>query len=163
VRAAALGVISAVAELGAAQTWVALNDPPERDVLAFGAGASSMEALSLLGYGVASGGPSDDHLGSWAEGARHSRLVRHSLFAERFSATVLHVASRSLVAIGIRRRRPAAVVLPALLFAAVDGVASYGHAAGWIWVDPATARRFYAFLAAVNTVEVAQLARAARR
>lgn len=158
--AATLGALSAATELGASQAWLGRRARPEPDLFAFGAGAAGAEAVALIVFGAFGDSPSEERVMRWAEAARRSRLVHHGLFAERLSATIGHTAARSMLALGIRRRRPAAAALPILLFAAVDGVASYGHQAGWDWFDPATLRRFDAFLAAVNAIEMLQLAQA---
>jgi len=156
--AAALGALSAATELSASQAWLGRRARPEPDLLAFGAGAAGAEAVALIVFGAFGETPSEERVMRWAQGARRSRLVHHALFAERLSATIGHIASRSLLALGVRRRRPITAGLPILLFTVVDGVASYGRQAGWDWSDPAMLRRFHAFLATVDAIEILHLA-----
>jgi hypothetical protein len=156
--AAALGALSAATELSASQAWLGRRARPQPDLLAFGAGAAGAEAVALIVFGAFGERPSEERVLRWAQGARRSRLVRHALFAERLSATIGHIASRSLLALGVRRRRPVTAGLPILLFAVVDGVASYGDQVGWDWSDPTMLRRFHAFLAAVDAIEMLLLA-----
>jgi hypothetical protein len=159
-RAATLGALSAATELSVSQAWLGRRARPHPDLLAFGAGAAGAEAVALIVFGAFGESPSQERMMRWADGARRSRLVRHALFAERLSATIGHVASRSLLALGVRWRRPLTAGLPILLFAGVDAVASYGHQAGWDWCDPTMLRRFHAFLTAVDAIEILHLAHA---
>lgn len=160
--AVALGGLSAAAELGASQAWLGRRPRPTPDLLAFGAGAAAGEAVALIVFGAFGDAPSEQRVERWVQEAGRSFLVRHALFAERLSATIGHVSSRTLLALGLRRRELTASILPVALFAFVDGVATYGHDVGWDWIDPATLRRFHLFLAVVDGIELAHLARAVR-
>jgi hypothetical protein len=159
--AAVLGALSAATELTASQVWLGRRTRPVPDLVAFGAGAAGAEAVALIVFGAFGETPSEERVMRWAEEARRSRLVRHALFAERLWATMGHIASRSLLALGVRSRKPVTAGLPILSFAVVDGVAAYGQQAEWDWFDPVTLRRFHAFLAAVGAIEMLHLAHAA--
>jgi hypothetical protein len=155
VQALVGGLVSAVTELGAA--WLLLRRArlSLADVLAFGAGIGVFELLFTLGIGVL------EQLDETATPAVTLSFVDGFFLLERFLSLIGHVASRLLVYAGAKRTRPLAGAA-VLLFAAVDGAATYGITADWNWEDPVLLARFYAFVAGIGALEVLAAWRAAR-
>ena len=118
------GIVSALCELGAAALFLRRRDLRGSDLIAFGVGIGAFEVLfvMVLGWTTESGPSSVVWWVTWIE-----------FFVERSLAMIVHVASRVLVHVALRIRN----ILPALIavftFASVDGLASYGWAAGWNW------------------------------
>ena len=78
---------------------------------------------------------------------------------ERMLTSVSHLAARGLVWVGLQGWH----LVPALLFALgtfalVDGIATYGHLAGWDWTDERRLRWFYAILALIACLEAVAFA-----
>ncbi len=118
------GIVSALCELGAAALFLRRRDMRGNDLIAFGVGIGAFEVVFVMALG-------------WATDIGTSSLVWWAvgleLSVERILSMIGHVASRVLVHVSFRIRR----ILPALIamgvFASVDGIASYGWAAGWDW------------------------------
>jgi hypothetical protein len=164
--AALQGFWSATSELGAAamvfQWW--LSDLTVAETLGFGFGAASIEIVALHIVGVVRGirNPSLERRQEWQAGAARSLVVRHIFAVERLAAALVHVGSRGLIYLAITEHRLAFAVLAVTLFAAVDGVAVFGKAAKWKWLDPRVAWRFYMFVFALGCMQLGSYLTAVR-
>jgi hypothetical protein len=150
VQAAALGVVSAVAELGAAACffWRARLRLP--DVLAFGVGIGAFEAVFLL---VA--GSLEEQNVPGAPAAKRFAFVGAFFLLERLLTMIGHIASRVLLYVGLREKWSLPLLVSVALFSLVDGTVIYGAMANWDWSDAGLLTRFYLFLAATGGFEVA--------
>lgn len=153
------GLLSALVELGGAALYFQ-SRPRGRltDGFAFGVGAGCTEALFVLLWAVTGvGGGDADKQATWAARAAVSLCVRYALPIERFSALLGHAGSRGLVYLSVSVPPFQGVplfILALLLFAVVDGVASYGLTAGWDWLDPRVCSRFYGAVSGIGLLEV---------
>jgi len=118
------GIVSALCELGAAALFLRRRDLRGSDLIAFGVGIGAFEVLfvMVLGWTTESGTSS---VVWWVAGIE--------FFVERTLAMIGHVASRVLVHVALRLRNILPALITVFIFASVDGVASYGWAAGWNW------------------------------
>lgn len=149
-QAGASGIVSAVTELGAAACflWSAKLRLP--DVLAFGVGIGTFEALFTVLLG-------------WLEGldgvvtspGHRFAFVGGFFLLERLLALIGHTASRVLLYIGLCQKWLLPAFLSVVLFSLVDGAAAYGILAKWDWDDAGLLMRFYLFLAAAVGLEMA--------
>ena len=160
VIAALYGIMSAVAELGAAAACFSLLSPglSLTDVIAFGVGASCIEISLVLSGGVR---PGPEVRSAWISGARRSACVRHMMFIERLTTLLGHVASRGLVYLSLTLPDLSLALIAVATFGAVDGVLIYGRLASWDWFDPRVCRSFYGFITLVSLFEVGIFALAA--
>jgi hypothetical protein len=152
VYAALQGVVSAVSELGAAALAFAVVLPVGGvgAVVAFGVGAGTLEAALLFAAARVQTG-ADEAPTPAAPGVEG--VQRHGFVVERVAALLGHVGSRGLIWVGVHGPAwPLAFALAT--FAAVDGVASYGHRREWNWMAPAVWWRFNAFTLGVALVEL---------
>jgi hypothetical protein len=153
------GLLSALVELGAAAVYLrASRRGSLADVFAFGVGAGCVEALYVVILAVILGarGSDPDNEAAWAAGATVSLCVRYALPIERVSALLGHAGSRGLVYLSVSTvplRGIPLFILALLLFAIVDGIASYGLTVGWNWNDPCVCRRFYSFVFSISLIE----------
>jgi hypothetical protein len=156
-RAILWGGWSAFCELGAiALVFVAISMPATiGDVIGVGIGAGSMEIVVLAGPAfialLATKGRLADPPGDW--------FVQWGGVFERISTSAGHVTTRGLVWVALQ----SLILIPAaaiafVTFALVDGVATYGTAAGWNWQDSRLYRRYNGFLALVSLIEAAAFA-----
>jgi hypothetical protein len=156
VVAALNGVWSAVTELGFAGMGLAtLNVDSLPAVLAFGIGAASAEVVYVLVKGIRSPGGARV-VEEWERGARVSLCVRYSVPLERLVAGVGHVSSRGLVFTSLKLPISGGIltaVAALFFFSITDGIAYYGHLAGWNWNDPNVCRTFHSALAMLAAVE----------
>lgn len=150
--AALQGAVSAVSELGAAALAFALvlSGGSVASVVAFGSGAGILEAALLLAAARAQNGADE---ASSTAAPRVEGIQRHGFVVERVAALLGHIGSRGLIWVGLHG--PAWPLAFALVtFAAVDGVASYGHRREWDWMAPAVWWRFNTFTLGVALVEL---------
>jgi hypothetical protein len=163
-RSAAMGVVSALAELGTAVALLLAVAPdalPMRDLVAFALAAGCIENMVLYAAALLSR-PAEAAVEAWRAGARASLLVRHTFLAERAIALLGHLGSRGLVALVFATGEGWWLLLLALAtFSAVDGLAALGRERNWNWSDPRLLRRFFASLLTINGVELAAFAVAA--
>jgi uncharacterized membrane protein YhfC len=133
------GFISALTELLAAVLflWLLLRGrrPSSADAFAFGVGIGVFEGFFV-----------------WMEA--EFTPVGGMFVLERTLTLIGHTASRFLIYSSLVRRRLLPALLATVLFAAVDGVASYGSSVGWDWTSPLVLARFYSFIAGIGVVEV---------
>ena len=151
-RSAAWGCWSGIAELGLSAVVFLIADsyPKIWDLVGFGIGAGSMEVLFVIIASFRGSGR-----GSTAPGPEGT-LLAWSGVIERGLTSVGHLATRGLVWAGLQHPNlTPGIVLALATFTLVDGIATYGSAAGWDWEEPQLLRRFYGLLAAVTLVEVA--------
>lgn len=80
-------------------------------------------------------------------------FVRWSPLLERSYTLIGHICSRGLLGIGLKLGLAWPIWAAGLIFAAVDGFASYAQARRWNFSEPATARRFHGSLAAAGLAE----------
>ena len=155
VRAAGQGVLSGACELGAAAAavvWLLPGGTVAHGV-AFGVGAGGIEILVLLVVATRAATQAPAPGASLpGEATPDSLRVRWTFVVERATALLGHSASRGLVWLALRGR-PLAAAAALVLFGAVDGVAYYGAAAKWDWLEARTWRRFYGFVLAVALIE----------
>ncbi|MFF0343420.1 hypothetical protein [Kribbella sp. NPDC004875] len=155
VRAVRRGAISAVAELACTALAFAVRRPATRaQVVAFGSGVGSVEALYVLALGIAH--PADQQtLDQWRTARQHSLVVDQFVLLERSIAMTSHIASRGILSTALHDHpRPARLITALALFTLADAVAAYGHSANWNWLDPQVARHtqtFYTTIAALET------------
>jgi len=114
------------------------RNPHLVDILAFGAAIGAFEALFVL-VTAGSVGAAGQPGGPTTAPTRLLAPIPVGLLIgafERPATLVLHTAQRLLVSLTVYQRR----VVPGLValagFILVDGLASYGHTAGWNWKDP---------------------------
>jgi len=146
------GVVSAVSELGAAALafTVVLSEGSVGSVVAFGLGAGALEAGLLL---RAAQVQTDADETSTEAASRVDGIQRHSFVVERVAALMGHVGARGLIWVGVHGPVwPVAVAV--VTFAAVDGMASYGHRREWDWTAPTVWWRFNAFTLGLALVEL---------
>lgn len=148
------GLNSAIWELGMAAVFLRGRSLSTPNVLAFGVGIGAFEVLFVIAIGLLSllgdeGVAAGDHATMAAE------LGLLFFVLERGITLVGHVASRVLVYVALRHRALLPLAVALATFSIVDGVASYGWAAGWDWEDSATLGILYLFLIAVGAIEVA--------
>ena len=146
------GLVSAVCELGMAALFLRRRTLSAANVLAFGAGIGSFEVFFILGSAVVAA--------IWTEADAPSGSMPVAaawlfFLLERAITLVGHVSSRVLVYVALRARWPLPAAVAVLLFTCVDGVASYGHAAGWDWERVALRAGLILFLAVTGTFEAA--------
>ncbi|NBB84879.1 MAG: hypothetical protein GVY12_01480 [Bacteroidetes bacterium] len=152
VYAALQGGVSAVSELGAAALafTVVLSGGSVGSVVAFGLGAGALEAGLLLRAAQVQTGADEASTGA---AARVDGVQRYSFVVERVAALMGHVGARGLIWVGVHGPVwPVAVAV--VTFAAVDGVASYGHRREWDWMAPTVWWRFNAFTLGLALVEL---------
>jgi len=158
-RAILQGLLSAAVELSVAAVYLhAWKGASLAEVLAFGGGAGSAEALYVLGRGILQRSRDPQREAAWARAAAVSLCVRYTVPLERFFALVGHAGSRGLVYVGLHASRPLGIVswvVALALFSAVDAVATYGHLRGWDWNDPARCRRAHLFFSSSSVIEMA--------
>jgi len=146
------GLVSAVCELGMAALFLRRRTLSAANVLAFGAGIGSFEVLFLLGSAAVAS------IWMEADAPTGSMPVAAALLfflLERAITLVGHVSSRVLLYVALRARWPLPAVVAVLSFTCVDGVASYGHAAGWDWDRAAVRVGLLLFVALVGAFEAA--------
>jgi len=155
--AALQGLISAITELGAVAVYFAtLASVSLTELIAFGAGAGSAEAVYVLSMGVFGPPVDPDKLQAWVRGAAVSWCVRYAVPIERLFALIGHIGARGLVYVALMHRGPLGLLwglTAVLLFTAIDAVAVYGHLKKWQWHDPTTCRRAHSFFAALSLAE----------
>jgi hypothetical protein len=152
------GGVSAVTELAPAAAYLTtLRSASLSEVLAFGIGAGAAEAAYVLALGIWKPQVDPDELLAWIEGAGVSWCVRYSVPIERLFALIGHVGARGLLYVALMHSGPFGVLwaLAAItLFAAIDGVAVYGHLQRWQWSDPRVCRRAHSYFAALSVTEL---------
>jgi hypothetical protein len=144
------GLLSAACELGFAALFLRRRTLSAANVLAFGAGIGAFEVFFVLGIGAL------EAVATGAEAAPASMPAAAAwlfFLLERALTLVGHVSSRVLVYVALRARWALPAALAVLLFACVDGVATYGHAAGWYWESTAVLGDMMVFLAVLGAVE----------
>jgi hypothetical protein len=158
VIAASHGLLSALTELGLAApylwNWHGASLP---DVLAFGIGAGSAEVLYVLVLGFLTREKDAQAMAAWARAARKSLSVRFTVPLERLLAGIGHAGSRGLVWVGLQHASAfgfAIVLLAAILFAGVDGVAVYGLQRKWDWNNPELTWRLHLYFGAISVGEM---------
>lgn len=160
-RAMLWGGWSSFCELGAiALVFLVISMPASiGDVIGVGVGAGSIEIVVLVAPALVAliatkGRIADPKLeppGDW--------FARWGGVFERISTSVGHVTTRGLVWVGLQSLSLApAAAFAFVTFTLVDGVATYGTAAGWNWEDSRLYRRVNVFLALVSLVEAAAFA-----
>lgn len=163
--ASAWGAFSSAAELGAHALAVSAGFLQAGVVAgaAAGIGVACIEIIYVLAVGVIADlrNPDPAKLESWRRGARRSGWVEHMLFIERASAAALHVGARALVGASLAGAGWVFAGIAFVLFAAVDGVATYGAARRWNWFNPVLCRRYYSFVIASGGVTLVLSALAA--
>jgi hypothetical protein len=144
-----LGFLSAAAELGMAALFLRRARLSLPDVLAFGVGIGSFEAVWALGEGFL------ELADARALTLANTLAIASGWFLlERALTLVSHTADRLLVYAALARCRPLPAVVAVGLFTLCDGVASYGVLAGWDWENPLIRAGITLFLAALAVVEV---------
>jgi hypothetical protein len=155
--AALQGLISAVTELGAVAIYFATRAPVSlAELIAFGAGAGSAEAVYVLSIGIFGPAVDPDKLRAWVRGATVSWCVRYAVPIERLFALIGHIGARGLVYVAVMHSSPLGLLwglAAVLLFTAIDAVAVYGHLKKWQWHDPTTCRRAHSYFAALGLAE----------
>ena len=112
----------------------------------------------VLVFGILTPRIDPDVLRAWIDGATVSWCVRYAVPIERLCALIGHVGSRGLLYIAVQRQDILGffcAVAAVILFAAIDGVAIFGHARKWNWHDPVTCRRAYSYFAILGIAEFA--------
>ena len=133
------------------------------DAISFGIGAGSFEALAIVAYSLwlhlSHTRADEDALRQWRENAPRSIWVRYYMPIERLGALFGHVGARGLVALGAGSssvlQGVGFALIPLATFSAVDGIASFGEAKRWRWLDPQVARPFYTFALLAGAFELA--------
>jgi hypothetical protein len=156
------GILSASCELGVAALAFGVVFPHLKfvEALGFGAGAAAVEAVIVsLIENVHAGGPNADLVASQIEVMRKGPAWVPAMigFADRGIATVLHIACRGLVAVGIVTARAWPIAAGFAIFAAVDGFAMYCLRSGWKFGMAGVAARLYGALGVLACVSVAAL------
>ena len=147
--AGAHGIMSAACELGLAAVFFRSNRLPLKDVLAFGTGIGSFEALWVLAEGSLELAETKAlTLASFLD------LASGQLLFERALSLLGHISSRLLVYASLSHRKLLPGLLAFILFALVDGTAAYGTLAQWNWSDSLIQTRFQWFIATVGGIEV---------
>lgn len=154
-HAGASGILSAVAEMGAAVgfAWYFLPTAGTREIVAFAFAAATVETMVLMAEGFWSTSDSR-HLASWSKNANYDFFVRHALFVERSVAILLHVGTRTLAVVGFVSGAYGWVALATLTFGALDGVADFGEEEEWQWYDR---RVFYWYFGAIAAAGLSSL------
>jgi hypothetical protein len=132
------GAVSAVTELGIAALFLFRAQLTLPNALAFGAGIGAFEIFFTIGVGLLQG---------LAEPSPAS-------FAGRF-AFIGHVASRLLIYASVARCQFLPAVIAFGTFAAIDGAASSGIAAGWDWNSDTTMTHYLTLAAIIGVLEAA--------
>jgi hypothetical protein len=140
-HAAAWGLVSAGAELLLAVACMARWMDRWGDAFAFGAGIGGFEVLFVLSQA------------GWEPGAINHEAFPTLFLVERALTVVGHVSSRLIVFSALQRRSVGRFCIALLLFAVVDGVATYGWLSGWDWGDACLYGRFLGALAAWTALE----------
>lgn len=159
VKSAISGLLSASTELGAAGVYLWMRDYKTlMEVVAFGIGAGSAEALYVLCLSLfMRADPKDEK--AWAQAATNSLWVRYTVPLERFLASIGHIGSRGLVWLGLMSTSLLNTLwfwgLALVLFTAVDGVAAYGLRQKWNWSDPTTCRFSHLYFGMLSFSEMA--------
>lgn len=152
------GLLSSFTELGIPAICFIpfFQSIPLVDVVAFGVGASSIEALFTFFSGIVSEICKPDHSAQavWVSRARQSLCVQYMIFLERFGALLGHVGSRGLVYLGLANQAPCLIVIAFITFSLTDGVAAYGIFNQWDWFNPRVCRSFHLFLLGVSFFEI---------
>jgi hypothetical protein len=150
-HAAVAGVLSALAELGAAAPFLwrrgGLRWP---DVIAFGAAIGLFEMVAAVPLGWLQ---MVDETGAAPSGSAFTTALGWGFLLERGLTLIGHVSSRALLYAAWGRRSWWAGLLVFLTFALTDGVATLCDLKGWAdseWHMQA----FYAFAAALTAVEI---------
>jgi hypothetical protein len=157
------GILSAACELGAAALAFGVVFPHLSfvEALGFGAGAAAVEALivSLVGN-VHAGGPNGDFVAAQIAAMRKGPpwVPAVAGLTDRGVATVLHVACRGLVAVGIMTERAWPVAVAFAIFACVDGFVMRCLRSEWKFGEASVAARMYGVIAALAAVSVVALA-----
>ena len=138
------GLVSAGCELGMAALFLRRRTWSTANVRAFGAGIGSFEVLFALGLAS---------IEAVADAMMPTRIAMLFFLLERVIALVGHVASRVLVYVALRAKQLLPAVVALVVFAFVDGTASYGVAAGWDWDRVAVRASFLLFIAVAGTLE----------
>lgn len=159
--AAAWGLASGLFELGAfllVLTAGFISTTPAAGFAA-GLGAGSVEVVYLVIVGAIENqrNPNPERYQRWLVAAQRSHWVAHMGWVERFSALVLHSATRTAVVVSVIDADPIPLVLALLAFMLVDGGATYGVAREWDWFDPIVCRRFFLMLLGVGAAVWAML------
>ena len=134
VASAVLGLLSAGTELGVAAAFFVLVWRPSTlpQLIGFGAGAGMAEAVMMPFISNPFRGSTlefhSTEVFSRSEGAGAIQWLN---VLERVWATVLHVCSRALVYLAVTGGNPLPAAIAVAGFAAVDGMAYYGHLQKW--------------------------------
>jgi hypothetical protein len=156
------GVLSASCELGAAALAFGVVFPhlAFAEALGFGAGAAAAEAMIVsLVENVHAAGPNADLVAAQIAVMREGPtwVAAMIAFADRSVATILHIACRGLVAVGIVTERVWPVAIAFVFFASVDGFAMHCLRAGWKFGHVSVAARLYGALAVLAAASVVAL------
>jgi len=160
------GVLSATCELGAAALAFGVVFPHLTfvEALGFGAGAAAVEAVIVsVVENVHAGGPNASLVATQIAVMRESPPWVPALIglADRGVATILHVACRGLVAVGIATERAWPITVAFVVFASADGFAMRCLRSGWEFGHAIVAARLYGALAMLAAVSVVALVIAA--
>ena len=142
------GFVSAFCELGLAAFvfFFLLPDGSLWNVIVFGIGAGGCEAVILFGV----------VLYQKDNTSKQDVLVWHQRWTfviERTGALLIHIGSRGLVWLGVHGT-VYPLMLGMIIFASVDGVATYGVLDKWDWLEYQTWKRFYAFVIVSGVLDI---------
>jgi hypothetical protein len=133
------GLLSGITELGTSLFCyvIVFNRLELIDILGFGAGAAAAEILLIAGAGLLA-------LGLDSQKADSSPLA-YASFVERLVASLIHIASRALLYLGVTRS-PVFGLIALLGFSITDGSADYLQRLGWKFDNLRELTRYYLFI-----------------
>ncbi len=150
-----LGLLSGISEIGSAVVIgsLFLHDANIVNIIGYGLGAAIIETGILLVEAYAFQG-SSAKLSEWEEAAENDIFIRHALFVERITASVLHVGIRTLAFIAFTAGAYFVMFIAILAFSIIDGLGDLGEANGWSWYDR---KVFYLYFCSVLLFGLAAL------
>ena len=150
--AAIQGLLSASTELGVAAVFFMYIWQPATmaELIGFGAGAGMAEAVILPSLKNPLKGTSLElHATEVLACTGGDSTIQWLSVLERVLATVLHIASRSLVYLTFLSSNPLPAVLAVGGFSCVDGVAYYGHLKKWRFDSVRTLASMYGYIGGI--------------
>lgn len=154
--AIAQGVLSAVAELGAALIFFLFVVPKLTfiQLIGFGAAAGAVEAIMLPFIKPFKGTPLEEHAATVEKRAASKMSVEWLGVLERVLAYLPHIAARGLVYVGLAGKNVLPLLIAVATFAAIDGRAYYAHLQKWAFDDPRVVGKFYLYFGAIGCLQM---------
>lgn len=146
------GLLSAFSELGVAAAFFAFLWRPTTlpQLIGIGAGAGMAEAIMLpFIKNPFKGTTLETHSTEVFSSTAGVSAIQWLNVLERVWATLLHASSRALVCLTVMSTNPLPALIGVCGFAAVDGIAYYGHLRKWRFDEIRTLSRVHLFLGGI--------------